>query len=153
METGGGIMQALPLLGADPFVVTNIDSIWTENAGSAIGRLAAGFVPGEMGARLLLAPMGQLLGFEGAGDFHLHDDGRIAHRGDDPSAEWAYTGVQIVDPAIMTGEPVEPFGFFRVWKRQMDAGRLYGAPLNGYWMHVGDPAARAAAEALLAPAA
>ena len=153
METGGGVMQALPLLGDKPFVVANIDSIWTENAGSAIARLAAGFDAQTMGARLLLADMNQLLGFEGAGDFHLGADGRIAHRGDDAYAEWAYTGVQIINPAILEGEPVEPFGFFRVWKREMDQGRLFGAPLNGFWMHVGDPAARQAAEARLATAA
>jgi MurNAc alpha-1-phosphate uridylyltransferase len=34
-----------------------------------------------------------------------------------------------------------------------DEGRLYGAPLGGYWMHVGDPRAREQAEARLRMAA
>ncbi|MEQ1812427.1 MAG: nucleotidyltransferase family protein, partial [Terricaulis sp.] len=32
-------------------------------------------------------------------------------------------------------------------------GRLHGAPLGGFWMHVGDPQAREQAEARLARAA
>jgi N-acetyl-alpha-D-muramate 1-phosphate uridylyltransferase len=153
METGGGVVQALGLLGSEPVVLANIDSVWTEPAGSVIARLAAGFDPARMGARLLLAAMDQCSGFEGAGDFHLSPDGRLTHRGNDRQADWAYMGVQIIDPAIMAGEPCEPFGFFRIWARLQDEGRLYGASLNGYWMHVGDPAARAAAETRLAAAA
>jgi MurNAc alpha-1-phosphate uridylyltransferase len=153
METGGGVVQALPLLGADPIIVCNIDSVWTEPTGSAIARLAAGYDRATMGARLMLASMDQCLGFDGAGDFHLGPDGRLTHRGEDARTDWAYMGAQIIDPAIMAGEPCEPFGFFRVWARLQAAGRLFGAPLGGYWMHVGDPAARAEAEARLAPAA
>lgn len=149
METGGGVMQALPLLGTDPIVIANIDSVWAEPTGSAIARLAAGYDRTRMGARLMLAPMEQCLGFDGAGDFHMRKDGSITHRGEDPATDWAYTGVQIVDPAIMAGEPVEPFSFTRVWRRLESKGRLYGAPLGGFWMHVGDPGAREAAEARL----
>ncbi len=153
METGGGMVQALPLLGDEPIVLANIDSVWTEPSGSAIARLADGFDRATMGARLMLASMDQCLGFDGAGDFHLHTDGRLQHRGEDARADWAYMGVQIIDPAIMAGEPCEPFGFFRIWARLQAQGRLFGAPLGGYWMHVGDPDARAAAEMRLATAA
>lgn len=153
METGGGVVQALGLLGPDPIVLTNIDSVWTEASGSAIARLAAGYDRTRMGARLMLAAMDQCSGFDGVGDFHMSADGRLAHRGGDAKTDWAYMGVQIVDPAILTGEPREPFGFFRIWQRLQEAGRLYGAPLGGYWMHVGDPVARQLAEARLAAAA
>jgi MurNAc alpha-1-phosphate uridylyltransferase len=153
METGGGLVQALPLLGADPIVVANIDSVWTEPSGSAIARLAAGFDRETMGARLMLAAMDQCLGFDGTGDFHLGPDGRLTHRGDDPKTDWAYMGAQIIDPAIVAGEPCEPFGLFRVWSRLQAQGRLFGAPLGGFWMHVGDPVARGEAEARLALAA
>jgi MurNAc alpha-1-phosphate uridylyltransferase len=62
-------------------------------------------------------------------------------------------GAQIVDPRIVDDEPLEPFGFMRIWRKLQSQGRLHGAPLNGYWMHVGDPDARAKAEARLAAAA
>lgn len=147
METGGGFVQARPLLGDAPVIVCNIDSVWEEPAGSALKRLAQGYDPRFMAARLMLADMSQCLGFEGAGDFLMDAEGRLAFRGEAPSAPWAYMGAQIVDPAIMDGEPLEPFSFSRIWRRLAEEGRLYGAPLGGFWMHVGDPQARDDAEA------
>jgi MurNAc alpha-1-phosphate uridylyltransferase len=67
-----------------------------------------------------------------------------------PHTPWAYMGVQIIDPAIVDEEPLEPFSFTRIWKRLAHEGRLFGAPLGGYWMHVGDPHARSEAEARMA---
>jgi MurNAc alpha-1-phosphate uridylyltransferase len=146
METGGGVRQARPLLGEAPIVVCNIDSVWEEPAGSAIVRLARGFDPERMGARLMLAAMDQCLGFDGAGDFIMADDGALMFREERPSAPWAYMGVQIIDPRIVDAEPLAPFSFTRVWRRLASEGRLFGAPLGGFWMHVGDPEARALAE-------
>ncbi len=151
METGGGVRQARALLGDDPIVVSNIDSLWEEKHGSAIARLAAGFDPERMGARLMLAAMDQCLGFDGAGDFFMDENGLLTLRGPMPHAPWAYMGVQIVDPRLVDAEPLAPFSFMRIWQRLQTQGRLYGAPLGGFWMHVGDPASRAAAEARLAP--
>lgn len=152
METGGGVRKALPLLGEAPFVVCNIDSVWDEPTGSAIARLARGYND-AMGARLLLAAMTDQLGYDGAGDFVAEPDGRIAFRDERPGAPWAYMGVQIVDPAVVEPEPIEPFSFTRIWRRLAAEGRLFGAPLIGYWMHVGDPHAREQAEARLGAAA
>ena len=149
METGGGVLQARALLGDAPIVVCNIDSVWEEPAGAAIVRLAAGFDPARMGARLMLAAMNQCLGFEGAGDFFMDERGVLSFRDAMPQAPWAYTGVQIIDPRIVDGEPLEPFSFTRVWRRLAREGRLFGAPLGGFWMHVGDPEARLAAEGRL----
>jgi N-acetyl-alpha-D-muramate 1-phosphate uridylyltransferase len=106
-----------------------------------------------MSARLLLASMEEQLGYDGAGDFVSEPDGRIAFRDDRPNAPWAYMGVQIVDPVIVAPEPIAPFSFTRIWRRVVQERRLFGAPLIGYWMHVGDPGARAEAEERLAAAA
>lgn len=153
METGGGLKQARPLVGDDPIIVCNIDSVWEEPSGSAIVRLAKDFDPSRASARLMLADMDQCLGFEGAGDFFMDENGELAFRDALPQAPWAYMGAQIVDPSIVDPEPLEPFSFTRIWRRLAQEGRLHGAPLGGYWMHVGDPNARAEAEARLAPAA
>jgi MurNAc alpha-1-phosphate uridylyltransferase len=150
METGGGVKQARALLGEAPVLVANIDSVWEEPNGPAAARLAASFDASRMSALLMLASMDACLGFEGRGDFHRGVDGRILFRGDAPSSDWAYMGVQMIDPSIVDREPLEPFSFARVWRRLQDEGRLYGAPLDGFWMHVGDPHALAAAEARLA---
>jgi MurNAc alpha-1-phosphate uridylyltransferase len=152
LETGGGVRKALPLLGADPFLVCNIDSVWEEPAGSAIARLVAGYDRAGMGVRLMLADRGEALGFEGAGDFFMAPDGRLTRRGDAAAAPWAYMGVHVCDPDTIASEPIEPFSLNRVWSRLIAQGRLHGAPLGGFWMHVGDPQARAEAEARLAAA-
>lgn len=146
METGGGLKQARALLGDDPILVGNIDSIWEEQSGDAVAALAAGFDPASMGARLMLVPMNRQLGYDGVGDFFSDEAGRLSFRDGREAAPLAYTGVQIVDPAIVDDEALEPFSFTRLWRRLAGEGRLFGAPLNGYWMHVGDPAARAQAE-------
>lgn len=150
MDTGGGVRKALPLIGDAPYIHCNTDSIWEEPNGSAIARLVAGFDAATMDARLMLADMDACLGFDGAGDFTMDDAARIHLRGAAPAAPFAWTGVQVVNPAILADEPIEPFSFKRLWERSQAAGRLFGAPLGGFWMHVGDPAARDEAEARLA---
>jgi MurNAc alpha-1-phosphate uridylyltransferase len=152
METGGGVRQARPLLGDAPIVVCNIDSVWEEPHGSAIARLCAGFDPAS-GARLMLAAMDQQLGYEGVGDFFMDEHGALTFRDAMPHTPWAYMGAQIIDPHVVDAEPLEPFSFTRVWRRLASGGRLRGAPLGGFWMHVGDPQARVEAEARLATAA
>jgi N-acetyl-alpha-D-muramate 1-phosphate uridylyltransferase len=150
METGGGVKQARALLGDAPIIVCNIDSVWQEPGGSAIARLARGFDPLRMGARLMLAAMDQQLGYEGEGDFFMDENGALSFRDALPHTPWAYMGAQIIDPRIVDGEPLAPFSFTRVWRLLAKQGRLHGAPLGGFWMHVGDPQARMQAEARLA---
>lgn len=149
MDTGGGVRQARAHLGEAPIFVCNIDSIWEEPAGSALRRLAEGYDPARMGARLLLAAMDRQLGFDGRGDFFMGADGMLSFRDAMPLTPWAFMGAQIVDPALFDAEPLAPFSLMRVWRKLVRQGRLHGAPLGGFWMHVGDPSARAAAEARL----
>ncbi|MEJ0023234.1 MAG: hypothetical protein WDN76_07230 [Alphaproteobacteria bacterium] len=56
-------------------------------------------------------------------------------------------------PRLLAGWSVEAFSAVEIWRPAVAAGRFFGMPLDGYWMHVGDPAARDEAEARLAAAA
>ena len=153
LETGGGLKKARALLGEEPIWAANIDSVWIENGHSALDILSAAWDPARMDACLLLAPMDRVMGFDGPGDFFLEPDGRLRHRGTEPRAPYAYMGVQIIKPQTVDDGPEGPFSLFGTWMKLMAAGRLYGAVMDGFWMHVGDPAARDAAEARLkAPA-
>lgn len=149
LETGGGLKKARPLLGEAPIFAVNTDSVWIEGETPAVETLKAAWEPQRMDACLLLAPMDQALGFDGRGDFFLEPDGRIRHRGAAPSAPYAYMGVQIIKPGAVYAGPDGPFSLFATWMQMMAAGRLYGAPMDGFWMHVGDPHAREAADRLL----
>lgn len=149
LETGGGLKKARGLVGEDPIWVANIDSVWLEDGAPALATLAGAWDPAIMDACLLLARLDRALGFEGAGDFFLGDDGRLAFRGEAPSAPYAYMGLHITKPQIVDAEPDGAFSLAPLWRRLAAEGRLFGAVLDGFWMHVGDPDARAAAEARL----
>ena len=53
LETGGGVMKALPLLG-DVFFVVNSDVLWLDGKDYALTRLAGAFEESRMDAVLLL---------------------------------------------------------------------------------------------------
>ena len=149
LETGGGLKKARPLLGDEPIFVVNTDSVWIESETPAIETLKTAWDPERMDACLLLAPMDQTLGFDGPGDFFLEPDGRLRHRGAEPRAPYAYMGVQIMKPGAVYCGPDGPFSLFATWMEMTAQGRLYGAAMDGFWMHVGDPHAREAADRLL----
>ncbi|MEN0653065.1 MULTISPECIES: nucleotidyltransferase family protein [Hyphobacterium] len=150
LETGGGMVKALPLLGEDPVLVSNIDAVWVDRGTPELSRLMQAWDEARMDVLLLLAPMEQTLGFDGAGDFFLGDDGRLDWRGDRTSAPYAYAGAHIVHPRVFAGESVRRFSLTGIWKRLSTEGRLHGLPMKAFWMHVGDPRARDEAEARLA---
>jgi MurNAc alpha-1-phosphate uridylyltransferase len=150
LETGGGLRAARCHLGEDPILVTNIDSIWTEPDGAALDCLMAAWDASRMDDLLLLVPVERSLGFDGPGDFFRDETGRLTHRGSAASAPLAHTGVHLLNPAVIDAWPTEAHGIMTHWLVMQAAGRLHGAVMSGDWMHVGDPAAREAAEAALA---
>lgn len=148
LETGGGVVKALPLLGDDPIFICNIDAIWLENK-SAFKALLEAWSLAVMDDLLLLAPKNETLGYHGGGDFELAAKGNISRcKGD--SAPYVYAGVQIANLVPITAFKPEPFSRNKVWDVSLAAGRAFGAVLDGFWMHVGDPDARGEADAILA---
>jgi MurNAc alpha-1-phosphate uridylyltransferase len=150
LETGGGMVKALPLLGEDPVLVSNIDAVWVDRGTPELARLMAAWDEARMDVLLLLAPMENTLGFDGAGDFYLEADGRLDWRGERASAPYAYAGAHIAHPHVFAGETLRRFSLTEIWKRLSTEGRLHGLPMEAFWMHVGDPRARDEAEARLA---
>lgn len=148
LETGGGVKRALPLLD-ETFIAMNSDSLWIEEGGSNIARMAANWRPDEMDCLLLLAPRDSL-GYEGAGDFHLGPDGRLARRASGEIAPYVYAGVGIFKRESFADTPDGAFSLNLLFDRAIAAGRLYGQVLQGDWLHVGTPEAIPAAEARLA---
>lgn len=77
-------------------------------------------------------------------------EGRLTHSADDSRpAPYANIGFQILKPEVLDAEPAGAFSILPVWWRLQAQGRLFGVAMDAFWMHVGDPAARAEAEALL----
>jgi N-acetyl-alpha-D-muramate 1-phosphate uridylyltransferase len=146
LETGGGIKKALPLLGAEPFVLLNSDSLWIEGPRSNLTSLRRAWDADRMDLLLLVAPISQSLGYEGVGDFGMEPDGRLRRRGEGQTAPFVYAGVAILKPQLFADTPGGAFSLNLLFDRAIAAGRLYGLRLDGQWLHVGTPDSIAAAE-------
>ncbi len=146
LDSGGGVLKALPLLGTKPFLIHNCDSIWTEGAVSNLARLAECWDETTMDCLLLLAPAASSLGYHGRGDFALEASGRLRRRTAEESVPFAFAGVSVAHPRLFDGAPQGPFSLNRPWDAAIARGRAFGIVLDGSWMHVGDPAAVTAAE-------
>jgi MurNAc alpha-1-phosphate uridylyltransferase len=149
LDTGGGVVRAMPLIGGEPFLIHNSDSVWNEGSVSNLARLFAAWDEARMDSLMLLADRATSLGYEGEGDFLLAADGRLARRPRGATAPYVFTGVSIAHPRLMAGAPAGPFSLNRQWDAAIRTGRLHGLLLDGRWMHVGTPAALQEAERLI----
>jgi MurNAc alpha-1-phosphate uridylyltransferase len=147
LETGGGLKKARPHLGRAPIFCTNTDAILVDGAGGEpCAALANAWRDDAMDALLLLAPIGLASGYDGAGDFDLGGDGGLDWRAG-KTAPFVYTGLQIIRPSLLDGAPDGPFSLRVLWDKARAKGRMKGIVHEGPWMHVGDPAGLALAEA------
>jgi MurNAc alpha-1-phosphate uridylyltransferase len=153
LDTGGGVVKALKVLGPEPFFHLNSDTIWIDGAAPNLQRLANGFDPDSMDACLLLAPTATSIGYSGVGDFGMTPDGRLRRRVEREVVPFVYAGAAILSPALFADAPQGAFSLTRLFDRAAEAGRLHGLRLEGVWMHVGTPDAIAQAEAAIAASA
>lgn len=149
LDTGGGVVKALPLLGNEPFFHVNSDTIWIDGVEPNLDRLAQAFDPAAMDALLLLAPIATSVGYAGRGDFIMAADGRLERRPERDVSPFVYAGTAIFRPALFDGASAVPFSLTKLFDKAAAAGRLHGLRLEGVWMHVGTPEAIAQAEAAI----
>jgi MurNAc alpha-1-phosphate uridylyltransferase len=125
LETAGGIANALPLLGRDPFLLVNAD-IYCECDFAHLSKTRL-----EGLAYLLLVPNPP---HRQAGDFSLAD-GVV---GDAPTPRYTYAGVAVMSPALVA--PVRPGDKAPLAPLLYDAARrglLGGELYEGLWQDVG----------------
>ena len=149
LETGGGMMKALPLLTGDPILIVNSDNIWTDGPQNSIVNLARHWDDAKMDALLLVIRQASATGHGGKGDFHMDPAGKLSRRKPGRIAPFVYTGIQLISPRLLVGAPDGPFSTNLLWDRAIAAGRLYGLSHMGQWFDVGTPASIAPTEAAL----
>ena len=149
LDTGGGVVKAMPHFGNTSFFVINSDSIWVENA-PALPAMLARWDENRMDGLLLLADMPTAIGYDAQGDFILRPDRHVVRARGNTGAAYAYPGVQIVHPRMFADAPQGAFSTNIMWDRAVASARLFGTVLDGTWIHVGTPEARDEAEAALA---
>jgi MurNAc alpha-1-phosphate uridylyltransferase len=125
LETGGGILKALPLLGGTPFLVVNTD-IWTDFPFSEL--------PTEINSLAHLV-MVDNPPHHAAGDFSL-SGGQLSQRG---PAMLTFSGIGVYQPALFAGCSRGTFPLAPLLRRAMDAGQVSGEHYRGSWFDIGTP--------------
>ena len=149
LETGGGMVKALPLLKGDPILIVNSDNIWTDGPQDSILNLARHWDGDRMDALLLMIRQASATGHGGRGDFHMDPAGKLSRRRPGRVAPFVWTGVQLISRRFLENPPEGPFSTNILWDRAIAAGRLYGLSHMGQWFDVGTPASIAPTEAAL----
>lgn len=126
LETAGGIANALPLLGAEPFLLVNAD-VYCE---CDFGRLRD--LPlGERLAYLVLVPNPP---HRAEGDFSLRN-GAV---GDAASPRYTYAGVALMKPALVAPvKPGEKAPLGPLLREAAKRGQIGGELYEGLWQDVG----------------
>lgn len=151
LDSAGGIVKALPQLGALPFFIVNADTFWIDQGASNLSRLANRWNGELMDILLMLADPRDSTGHAGGTDFRLDADGRLL-RSAGAAEGLIYAGAAILDPNIFAGATPAPHSLNLYFDRTIAAGRLFGLRMQGAWITVGTPDAIAPAERVVANA-
>lgn len=142
LDTGGGLANALPLLGTGPVFTMNTDAVWTGR--NPFRQLRDAWDPAQMDGLLLLVDPARARSHSGNGDFLTDENGRL-RRG--PGG--IYTGAQIIRTGMLGEIPQTVFSLNLIWDRMLEEGRLYGIWHHGGWCDVGHPEGIGLAEEML----
>jgi N-acetyl-alpha-D-muramate 1-phosphate uridylyltransferase len=146
LDTGGGLIQALPLIGEDPFLCVNADNWWTDEGENAFRRLMAAWDDGVMDVLMLVVPLADANNSQGQGDFDMDDHSLLSRRKPGQRGAFVWTGIQMLSKRIIVDPPSDVFSTNVFWDRAIAEGRCVGLVHEGLWFDVGYPAAIAATE-------
>jgi MurNAc alpha-1-phosphate uridylyltransferase len=131
LETGGGIFNALQLLGPGPFLVVNGDTFTDIDFGALQARADEDTRSGAL-ARLVLVPNPTQ---HRHGDFGLEAEQVVERQ----TGRFTYSGVGVYRPEFFEGCTGGKFPLLPLLKRAIAAGRLRGQLHDGEWCDVGTP--------------
>jgi MurNAc alpha-1-phosphate uridylyltransferase len=149
LETGGGVLNALPQLD-EVFYVVNSDVFWLDGKTSALLRLARAFDPERHDAVLLLQRTVSAFGYDGPGDFFIDALGRPRRRHEREVAPHLFAGLQLLSKRLFADCTPGKFSLNPLYDRAISAGRLAAIVHDGEWYHIGTPQGLALAEERLA---
>lgn len=128
LNTGGGIVKALPLLGRHPFLLMNGD-VWTNFPFTRLVRHQTNQ------GHLVLTPVKN----ESNRDFAL--DGKIVQRFDDLTChDLTYSGIAVLHPDIFQKREAKPFSLTRdLMFELVHQRKITGEVFAGEWIDIGSP--------------
>lgn len=148
-DTGGGLVQALPLIADDPFFCINADNWFADTQEHALHRMAAMWDAERMDVLMLVVPFERAGNTQGQGDFDIDDAGRLSRDGPKRARPHVWTGIQLLAKHVVTDPPSDVFSTNLFWDRAIAQGRCYGLIHDGDWFDVGYPEAIGLTEAAL----
>lgn len=128
LETAGGIVRALPLLGAKPFAIVNAD-IWTDYP---FVKLKTALAANDL-AHLVLVPNPE---HHTRGDFSL-TSGRLHQQQN--AQRYTYSGIAVFHPQLFAGMSDGKAPLLPLLQKAIGLGRASGAVFDGDWVDVGTP--------------
>ena len=123
LETGGGIFQALELLGPEPFVVVNGD-IWTDF------QFAQLHAPQQLAHLVMVDNPAH----NAAGDFVLRDN-RLSTDAD--GQRFTFSGIGVYRPELFAGCTAGRFPLAPLLRQAMQSGQVSGEYYHGHWYDIG----------------
>ncbi len=139
LETGGGVYNALPLLGAPPFLVVNAD-VWTDFPFESITRQP---YRTEDLAHLVLVTNPE---HNSEGDFALSAEGRVIDVG---PGKLTFSGIACYRAEFFSRCTPGVFPLAPLLRQAIVDGRVSGECYTGRWVDVGTPARLSALDASL----
>lgn len=127
LETGGGMLNALPLLGPEPFIAVSAD-IYSDYDYAALPLEPSGL------AHLVMVPNPD---WHATGDFVL-DQGQLHEDGSGERLTFGNIGVY--RPEFLRGHAPGRFKLLPLYQQAMRADQLSGECYDGFWRNLGNPA-------------
>ncbi|WP_027708373.1 N-acetylmuramate alpha-1-phosphate uridylyltransferase MurU [Zooshikella ganghwensis] len=134
LETGGGIFNALPLLGNEPFLVVNSD-IWCDYPFAVLEKQQQRLQDDGKLAHLVLVPNSP---HHPDGDFYLPGGRAITLSGCDEH-RFTYSGISVLHPDLFEDCKPGVFSLAPLLRRAILQGKVTGELYHGEWMDIGTP--------------
>ena len=130
LETAGGIIRALPLLGSEPFLVISSD-IWTDYSFEGL----RGF---DLESDLAHLVMVNNAPHHPGGDFVLRD-GRLLRAGEGEQDTCTYAGIGVFSPSMFAGMVPEFLPLRPLLEAGIEDGSISAEKHDGQWFDIGSP--------------
>lgn len=128
LETAGGVIKALPLLGDEPFLIVSGD-IYTNFEFATLCNMP---LNGNL-AHCIMVPNPP---YHPEGDFCLNDNRLLSFQGD---KAYTYGNIGVYHPALFANRPIERIGIGAVLRTAIIQNLVSGQLFRGGWYNVGTP--------------